>query len=111
MMRPHFPHQIDPVALFEAEFGDHHVRIQPLDGDARLACRLRFPAYGEIVLAIQDAAQAFTHDWMIVDDQHAANRTLVSDVTGLGWRDTKACVAGCHLWVLKSQKQDVSYRY
>src|SRR5258707_12301180 len=71
MMGAHVAHELDAVALLQADVGDHHVGIELLDGGPRIAGGFGFAAHGEVLFILHDAAQPLAHDRMIVDDQYA----------------------------------------
>ena len=94
-MGAHVPHQLDAIALFQADVRDDHIGIQFLDRDARVARRLRFSAHGEIVLVFHDAAQTLAHDGMVIDDQYPSHPSLAGH-PGLGYGGTDPRIAGGH---------------
>ncbi len=85
-MRAHVAHQLDAVALLQADVGDHHVGIQFLDRGARIAGRFRLAANGEVFLVLHDPPQSLTHDRMIVDDQYSPDSALAAGHAALAMR-------------------------
>src|SRR5882672_4447764 len=71
-------HQLDSVTLIESDVRDHHIRAALFDRNSRVACRIGFGTYEQIILAVDDPPQPLPNDGMIVDDEHPARAPLAA---------------------------------
>src|SRR5271166_6622503 len=99
-MGAYVAHQLDAIALLEADVGDHHLRVELLDGGARVPRRLRLAAHHEVVLVLHDPPQTLANDRVIIDDQHAPDPALAGADPGLRGRGTNPCIASDHIHFL-----------
>ena len=99
-MGAHVAHQLDAVALLQADVGNHHIRAQFLDQGARIAGGLRLAAHRQVLLVLHHTTETLANDRMIVDDEDTPRPALATAQSRRRGRRTHPCITSAHIHFL-----------
>jgi hypothetical protein len=69
----HITHQLDAIALIEADVGDDRIGVAFFDGDTRVSRGIRLRAYQQVIFIFDNPPQTLANDRMVIDNQNSAS--------------------------------------